>query len=227
MEKLIKDVILCTVKDLRCSSADEVNSVISRYRCKTMGVLVTDGKTDRADTNHGVFLAKDIRLVGSFVFCDLIVLDERYIFLHDLDSLNGLFGWVENNKLIESENSITFIPVKNKEGDLSHFSLNNKFSNIEKMREYMKEVSETNQIDNIKSGDKFLDLNINFKLPRGFKGDMSDAIFALYKYSVYSNKDLVCLEDSGTGSKFEKWYNNVNLYNEPYFGDAIVKTFLG
>lgn len=219
----IKNVVLCEIKDLKSKNLDDsITDLIYDYQVISMGVLITDGKCDVADTSHGVFMAKNLYLSGGLVKCDIDIINKDFNFLNFLDTYEGVFYKTltdKNGNTKITKGNVSFIPVKNKTNNtITHFQLDNKYTNIEKMKESL--VSKTKD-NSLESGDKYLNLDLNFILPKGFNGNIDDAFLELYKYVKSKDFEITnkkSLED------FDECLKIKETNNEPLYGNININT---
>lgn len=214
---MIKDVVLCSIKDLKQRNLDEAYLFIESYRIKHMGVVVTNGKNN-SFFKDAIFIVKDLYLDDKNVYGNLTVVDFKYNFINDLETYEGIFY-----KKRREQGSIKFIPKEGVDGKLSHFELDNKFSNPKKVKEDLLGISLQNKVLPLEDGDMFLDINVCYRLPHNFKGDLREAVLDFYKSTFFYKNQYEKYNAKDSVSKIDNWEQSVNLTGNPLFGDIKVK----
>ncbi len=153
---------------------------------------------------------ENIEYKEGWLYGDLYVIDKRFEFINNLDdeTIHKMF--------YDNERSINFKPII-KNDTVRCFNIDNKLTNIDKMRE---SIVVENDLGLIKDGDIQMKLNICFKIPKGFKGDLNDAILELYKYRTSKKTHTSIFEPSSEKDVYDNWWDMVSSTDRRLHGEV-------
>ncbi len=220
---VIKNNVLATSDDLQGLSVYEIENSIKNLNSRVeMGLFVPigDGSMDNYIPLEDIlFTGFNFRYIDGNILADLRPVREEYEGLVQLCSESGL----NSLKLdIDGESEcITFIPYIH-EKEIILFNIRNFKNDVNKLHAKVVDEPNTNEIVN---GDVRLELNINFRLPKNFKGDINDAILEVYRYRKSIKSHDKTFSPNVEDDIYTNWWNMVNTTDRRLFGSVAYHKF--
>lgn len=214
---MILDVILSSKEELKGKMtqeqlAENIKQLNGRIE---LGFFVPIGGGDMENYNELdkiCFMASNFRNYNGNLVTDLMPQYPYNDYLGDIEDL-GYLGYLEIIRTIHNNGSkIKFVPFF-ENGLILWWNLDNFKSNKEKTKEKYVEPIDSS----FKEGDKHLSLDIKFRLPKGFKGDLSDAIFEFWRYTKNIKETVEYKEDSELNI-YENWFKMCEETNGRTYG---------
>lgn len=212
--KVFKNVLIVDVHELKNIDIEKSIEVLKKFENEFGSIPIGDGSSNEPKSFNifsTIMCIENIYLENGFIMGDVSIISDKFKFL------NSLNEETEKRMFYGLDRQINFKPIISENGLIRCFNIDNKFSNSEKMRESL--VTE-NKLGLIKDGDVQLKLNICFKIPKGFKGDLNDAILELYRYRTSSKNHDKVFTPNVDKDVYENWWDMVSSTDRRLFGEV-------